>query len=124
MNTPATISLIESAEAKLGIVFPRDYVEFLLLSNGGEGFVGNNYLIMWEVGNLCSNNEEYEVAVNAPGLLLFGSNGGSEAYAFDRRYQHCNIVRVPFVAMNLEDTIIFSQSFVDFLGRLYSEISL
>ncbi len=33
---------------------------------------------IWEPENLCSLNEEYQVAALAPGFIAFGSNGGND----------------------------------------------
>jgi hypothetical protein len=41
--------------------------------------------MIWKIGELLRFNREYEVQVYAPGLLLFGSSGGGEAFAFSLR---------------------------------------
>jgi hypothetical protein len=53
--------------------------------NGGEGFIGENYLRAWPVEDLIQSNKDYRVDEAAPGLFLFGSSGGGEAFAFDTR---------------------------------------
>ncbi|UEP38553.1 SMI1/KNR4 family protein [Burkholderia ambifaria] len=90
------ISLIE-------IALPDDYLAFLKEHNGGEGFIDNDYLMLWRAEDIIAFNKEYEVVEYAPGLLLFGSNGGGEAYAFDTRDSSMRIVQVPFIGMSLAD---------------------
>ncbi len=99
--------------------FPEDYVAFMMNNNGGEGFLGESeYLILWPIEAIDHLNTAYEVDEYAPGLVLFGSSGGGEAYAFDRRSARAAIVEVPFVGMNLDLASPISSSFTDFLEQL------
>jgi hypothetical protein len=50
---------------------PADYIRFLGKMNGGEGFVGKNYLRAWSVEDLILHNRDYRVEERAPGLVLF-----------------------------------------------------
>jgi len=47
-------------------------------------------------------NKSYGVNDYAPGLFLFGSDGGGEAFAFDARSDAKPIVSVPFIGMELK----------------------
>ena len=64
-------------------------------------------------------NKAYEVAEYAPGLLLFGSDGGGEAFAFDTRSATKPIVSVPFVGMELTVTRRLASNFTEFLEELF-----
>ena len=55
----------------------------------------------------------------APGLLLFGSDGSGDAFAFDMRGPGMPIVRVPFVGMDLSEVEAIAGDFVEFLQKLY-----
>jgi hypothetical protein len=58
------------------------------------------------------------VAQFAPDLLLFGSDGGGEAYAFDTRESPWGVVKVPFIGMSDRQSIVLlGRSFVEFLGN-------
>jgi hypothetical protein len=92
--------------------------------NGGEGFIGKNYLMAWPVEDLIQNNKDYLVDEAAPELFLFGSSGGGEAFAFDTRSSRPPIVAVPFIVISLEDAIMLAPSFNAFLQRLYRSESL
>ena len=49
-----------------------------------RGFIGANaYVIFWKIGELTEVNKAYRVSEYAPGLFVFGSDDGGEAYAFD-----------------------------------------
>ena len=51
----------------------------------------------------------------APGLLLFGSDGGGEAFAFDARRVPMRVVSVPFIGMALADAHELGSSFSAFI---------
>jgi hypothetical protein len=77
VNPPGSSSLIAQSQARLSFTLPLDYVQFLHRMNGGEGFLGEHaYVALWRVEELRERNAGYEVAEFAPGLFLFGSNGG------------------------------------------------
>jgi hypothetical protein len=114
-----TEAQISESERELGLKLPDDYLAFLKTSNGGEGFVGDNYVMLWKVEKLSSMNRSYETEVYAPGLLIFGSDGGGEAYGFDTRELPWRIVRVPFVGMHWKEAKQISQSFQEFLDYLH-----
>jgi hypothetical protein len=97
---------------------PSDYCNFLKESNGGEGFVGNEYLILWKLDELERFNQEYEVGLYLPSVVLFGSNGGGEAYGFDTKAFPWQIVRVPFIGMSPELCKRVARSFSEFFANL------
>jgi hypothetical protein len=118
LDAGAPEPLLQNAMEELQCSPPADYVAFLRLHNGGEGFVGENYLILWKIEELKPFNDEYEVAEYAPGLLVFGSSGGGEGYAFDTRQDAWTVVRVPFIGMDLQYAIEVGRGFSDFLRQL------
>jgi len=117
-NPPASAGEIEAFEKEASTGLPVAYRHFLCNSDGGEGFVGSGYAILWKVGELGLFNREYEVAEYAPGLLLFGSSGGGEAFAFDLRFPKKPIVSVPFVGMDLNEVRPIAETFEGFLEYL------
>ena len=114
----ASIDAINDAEAHLHWLLPDDYRGFLRLHNGGEGFWGDNYLILWSVEELGEFNFEYQVDEYAQGLILFGSDGGGEAFAFDNRVTPPPVVKVPFIGMDLTHVKPVANSFEQFLSSL------
>jgi hypothetical protein len=115
----ASVALVQDVQSRLGFRLPRDYVEFITESNGAEGFVGNSYLVLWPIEEIIPTNDAYQVRVFAPGLLLFGSDGGGEAYAFDTRSGKMPVVSVPFVGMSLAAAKKLSRTFSGFLECLH-----
>src|ERR1700733_13032938 len=80
---PANPALVARCQSHLKFRLPADYIQFLERMNGGEGFVGRNYLKAWSVEDLILYNKDYHVEERAPGLFLFGSSGCGEAFGFD-----------------------------------------
>lgn len=117
-NVPATTEKIAVAERSLGKSLPDDFRQFLYVTNGGEGSIGENYVMLWNTGELGEYNESYQVNVYASGLLLFGSDGGGEGYAFDTRTSPPPVVTVPFVGMSLKYAKPVAPTFVAFLEKL------
>lgn len=117
LNPGASADAIRDAVSLLGSL-PSDYIQFLHNYDGGEGFIGDNYLILWKVEELSVFNREYEVEQYAPGILLFGSDGGGEGYGFDTRDAAMPVVRIPFIGMELRYVRAVADSFIDFLNKL------
>lgn len=119
LTPPATIQQLKEVESKLGVVFPTQYVEFMLWSNGAEGKVGNSYLVIWPLDQLIPLNEDYAVEEFTPGLIYFGSDGGGMAYAFDKRVENVPVVEFPFESIHINDAKHCGNNFNEFLEYLY-----
>lgn len=115
-NNMASIDFIESVESEIGIMLPDDYRDFLQCSNGGEGFVGSHYIILWKIEELVEFNNEYEVNKYAPDFFLFASDGAGEAFAFKKNDKFIYII--PFIGMSCDSALIVSDSFSNFLKKL------
>lgn len=118
LNPGASEEVINDATSSLKYSLPPDYVEFLRTHNGGEGFVGGSYVILWRVEDLSVFNREYEVAEYVPGLLLFASSGGGTGYGFDTRDATMPVVAVEFIGMDWSDADYVARNFTDFLDYL------
>ena len=118
----ATDELVAAAQKQLGTDLPEQFVQFLKVTNGPEGYIGENaYVMLWEVEDLASLNAAYEVQTYAPGLLIFGSDGGGEAYGFDTRSTPWTIVRMPFIGMEWSMATQIASTFDEFLEHLRNE---
>lgn len=100
------------------LCLPDDYLSIFTKLNGGEGFIGKEYLILWKAEELIPFNREYEVDQYAPGIFLFGSNGGGEGFGFDTRSQPYEVVEIPFIGMDLKYAIPLADSFTHLLERM------
>ena len=118
-NPPTDMLPIQKFEQEAGFRLPESYVQFLLRADGGEGFIGPNYLILSRVGELLDRNRRLAIAEFAPELFLFGSDGGGEAFAFNISNGGTPIVMVPFIGMELDEACPLGATFDTFLETLY-----
>ncbi|ULR88298.1 SMI1/KNR4 family protein [Comamonas sp. B21-038] len=118
LNERASSAAIQAAIAALGRSLPSDYLQFIGEHDGGEGFIGDNYLILWKSEELATFNRQYEVEKYAPGIVLFGSDGGGEGYGFDTREATMPVVRIPFIGMNLRYAKRVAENINDLLVQL------
>ena len=82
-NKGANLNDIGIAQKQLHIVFPEDYLEFLKWSNGGEGYIGENYISFWKVEDLAALNAEYQIQKYLSEKFLgIGTDGGGICYGF------------------------------------------
>lgn len=105
-------------EAQLARPLPEAYRDYLARQDGWEGFIGDAYLVLWRASELATFNEDYEVSTYAPGLFLFGSNGGGSGFAFDLREPAMPILLVPLIGMSLASATPVAPSFAAFLSDL------
>jgi SMI1 / KNR4 family (SUKH-1) len=117
-NPPADAASLQRFQTEAGFRLPEEYAKFLRERDGGEGFIGDTYLILWRVSELVGFNKDYQVAEYAPGLFLFGTDGGGEAFAFDIRSEAKPIVSVPFVGMDLKSIRAVAPNFESFVDKL------
>jgi hypothetical protein len=100
----------------LRFAWPEDYADFMAEQDGGEGFVGEAYVVLWAAAELVDLNRDFGLAEFAPDLIAFGSDGGGECFAFDRRGTPPVIVMVPFVG--LDQPIAQGTTLLEFFERL------
>ena len=112
---------IQKAESDIGIKISKQYVNFLLQTNGAIGTIGKSYLELWPLEDIKTRNSAYKVNEYAPHLILFGSDGGDMAYAFDRRSSSLPIVETPFIGLGLEEIDLRGQTFFEFLEYMFTK---
>ncbi|WP_226504887.1 SMI1/KNR4 family protein [Pseudomonas sp. MWU16-30317] len=118
LNGPAEIPAVNGLSTRLGVALPESYIEFLKTHDGGEGFIGDSYIIFWKAEQLVEFNREYEVEIYAPGIFLFASNGGGEGFGFDTLDAAMPVVRIPFIGMNRHYAISVASDLPDLFARL------
>ena len=97
---------------------PKEFRSFLKFSNGAVGMIGEHYLEIVKAEDLADFNSVHFVPIDAPGLLIFGTDGGLEAYGFDYRKLEPTVVMVPFIGMEWDQAIEKGNNFLDFLQKL------
>lgn len=110
----ASEDALGEAARKLNVMFPPDYVAFMMESNGGEGMVGEDgYLVLWPVEELVSANEGYATGRFFPKWVFIGSDGGGEAVAI-MRGPEAAVALVPFIGAEA-DALVGGRSLDEFL---------
>ncbi len=87
-NTPYIGEIIEKIN---DVVLPKDYIEFMKKHNGGEGDIGETWLILYPLEELQEINDDYEIEEFLPGHIIIGSNGGGELYGIDNKGNYFNV---------------------------------
>lgn len=84
---PASEEAIERLRQESAGGLPKEYVALLRYSNGGEGPLALPplYFMLYEAEYTSELNQSADQRKLYPGFLVFGSNGGLEAIAFDTR---------------------------------------
>ena len=121
LSEPGAEQEIHKAALESGVPFPRDYVDLMMHSDGLSGTIGNSRAVFWPIGELVELNDAYCVDDFAPGLVLFGSDGGNEGFAFDLRSPKAEeifFVTVPLVGMELAEVRHVSDTFLGFVKAL------
>ena len=70
---------------KFPIELPEEYINLLKIFNGGEGDVGEEYLVLHKAEELNEINKDYEMAEFDTKIFIIGSNGSGELIAIDFR---------------------------------------
>lgn len=95
---------------------PKDYLAAVAEYGGREGFVGETYLRLFRLEELVALNLAFEVPQLAPEVIVFGSDGGGEAFAFLNGRP--GVVQMPFIPLSIEQAWNVGASFDDFIERL------
>ena len=109
---------LSAAGKELQIAWPADYIAFMQSTDGADGWIGKSYVDLWSAADLIDRNRRYQVEEFAPTLVIFGSDGAGEAFAFNRSTDPPTIVIVPFVG--LDEPISQGPSFADLIARLHA----
>lgn len=87
-NDPYSGDVIEKINE---VVLPKDYVEFMKKHNGGEGDIGETWLILYSLEELQEINDDYEIEKFLPNHIIIGSDGGGELYGIDSQGKYFNV---------------------------------
>lgn len=87
-NAPYEGDVIEKINE---VVLPKDYVEFMKIHNGGEGDIGETWLILYSLEELQEINDDYEIEKFLPNHIIIGSDGGGELYGIDSQGNYFNV---------------------------------
>lgn len=81
----------ESIESVNGIELSKQYLEFMREHNGGEGDIGEAWLVLFPLEELEEINYDYEIEKYLPGHIIIGSDGSGELYGIDENGRFFNV---------------------------------
>lgn len=87
------------------VELPKQYIEFMKKHNGGEGDIGENWLVLYPLEDLQEINDDYEIEQFLPGHIIIGSDGGGELYGIDNEGNYFNVP----VIMDVNDITLLGQ---------------
>jgi hypothetical protein len=109
LRGPADQAQVARLREQLGRQVPDDYLEFLIAHDGADGAVG----VLAPVAEIGRAEDLYPELDHLRGLVVFGSDGGLEAFGFDPAG---TVVVLPWIG-GREDAVP-QGSFAQFLRRL------
>lgn len=83
-NPPASEAALAKLRAALPGPPPDDWLALLRGMDGGEGYVGEDFVRLYSVEQVLKVKETL-APVEVPGVILIGSTGGGVAYGYDYR---------------------------------------
>lgn len=98
--TGSSVDEINRLESNLKAKLPDEYKKLLMWSNGGEGYIGRQYISLWPISTIVSLNMDYSISTYFPKVIGIGTDGGDECYGFDFSSEH---LIPPFIQVSLND---------------------
>jgi len=93
--TGAAAEQIARLESEMDCKLPADVKALLREHDGGRGTLGSRKrpFELWSIQRIADECEAQEVTRAVPGLVLFGSDGGSEGYGWlDGKYGRVSVL--------------------------------
>lgn len=76
------------------VILPVQYINFMNKHNGGEGNIGETWLILFPLKDLQEINDDYCIEEFLPGHIVIGTNGNGELYGIDRNGDYFNVPEI------------------------------
>jgi hypothetical protein len=110
---------IKHIEKKIGFELPNDYKYFLSKYQRHETQIGKESFNLWDLDNLLSLNEGYEILLYLPNTFGRGDNGSGEFIGIEKTgIEDFRIILTPFIDLDRQDHIEIGVSFTDFILRM------
>lgn len=97
-----------------GVMLPEDYLAFMREHNGGEGDIGETYLVLFPMEELQTIYDNYDVESELPGCVIIGGDGGGELYGVDEEGRYFNVPAI----IDKNDRTELGSSFEEFLENV------
>jgi hypothetical protein len=117
VELPTRASALRELRAKYPYS-PPAYFELLAGLNRWEGFVGENYTVLFDAATAVAT-DEYEVPTYCPGYFALGSNGGGELrVCTERGIDDRPIYFLPAIGMKDAGLMVVSRTASAFAGAV------
>jgi hypothetical protein len=101
---------------------PAEYIGLLVEANGGEGWLGNAYVQLYEACDVVSVTQEIRAYPRSPQteqhFVFFGGDGGGQLLAYDLRRQTPALVLLDTAYESVDDTPWRHRSLRDVLAQV------
>lgn len=74
-HLPCPPGVLEKLQRLLGVELPGDYRAFLEAGDGGEGFVGEDYLVLWRAGSFIHSTKTMKFKPTHPDCWVLVQTG-------------------------------------------------
>ncbi len=99
-----------------GNLLPKDYLNFMLEHNGGEGNVGNNsYMQILKLEELIDYNNDYDIFKLFPTCFAFGTDLGGNHFCYN--FENKEYFAIDSINISLEDAYCEASSLYDFIVK-------
>jgi hypothetical protein len=116
LRGPARKDDLRAARSIAAGALSEDYLEFLRVSDGAEGWVGQNYVQISSARSAADTTAAFARWV--PGLYFFTGDGAAGLFAFDLRDAVGRVAITHTDDLNFEGLVYVAESFTAFLGFL------
>ncbi len=118
-HKPATPKQVAAFCKKIKFEPPKDYVEFVSKSNGGEFGGAIDRVQLYSLADALEHTKGYDFPEVAPDLVIIGTDGSGMAYCMDGRYRPARIIQTDLADPGrIGDSMDYGDSFVGFIERL------
>jgi hypothetical protein len=116
----ATDEQIARAEAEMDCELPGDVKALLREHDGGTGTLGPHKrpFELWSIERIADECEAQEVTRAVPGVVLFGSDGGSEGYGWFPQAPRKKYGRISLIAAGPHEFEGLGDSLLELVDRL------
>jgi len=112
---------VAELEKRLKLSLPDSYKSILRFTNGAAGRIGSQEFLLYSIDEALDANSKLQAFTE--GLVIFGSNGGDEAYVFDPA-NNWYIGMSPWIPMGRRELVPVSRTLNEFFTVLRNRKNL
>lgn len=119
LKDESSLSELDRIEELIGFKLPDDYKFFLQNFTAFEGFIGKEYLALWDLNSVMENNAVVDISLYMPSTVAIGDNGSGELLIIEILSQdNYKVFITPQIDMDKQYNIEIGTSFTNFITKL------